>query len=74
MKLKRRGLVEQRVSEDRRVRRLHVTAAGRAFMTRMQLLVDAHEAEIVSGLRPAEREHLIALLDRVFRTVAALER
>lgn len=73
-KLKRRGLIEQRGSEDGRVRRLHVTPAGRAFMKRMTPLVASHEAEIASGLRPDERDRLIELLEKVFSTVAALER
>ena len=52
----------------------HVTPAGRAFMKRMTPLVASHEAEIASGLRPDERDRLIELLEKVFSTVAALER
>ena len=73
-KLKRRGLIEQRGTDDGRVRRLYVTPSGRAFMKRMASLIEMHEAEIASGLDPAEREQLITLLERVFSTVAALGR
>ena len=69
------GLVVQSAGDtDRRERRLHVTPAGRAFMKRMTPLVASHEAEIASGLRPDERDRLIELLEKVFSTVAALER
>jgi DNA-binding MarR family transcriptional regulator len=72
-KLKRRRLVEQRASQDKRVRKLHLTPAGRVFLRRMIPLIELHELEIASGLTPAERGQLIALLERVFAAVATLE-
>ena len=72
-KLKDRRLLEQRGTHDKRVRRLHLTAAGRAFVKRIEPLVELHEIEIASGLTPDEREQLIGLLDRVFQTVSRLE-
>jgi DNA-binding MarR family transcriptional regulator len=70
-KLKRRGLIEQRGTEDGRVRRLYVTPAGRAFLRRMAPLIAMHETEIASGLAPTERDQLMALLERVFSTVVS---
>jgi DNA-binding MarR family transcriptional regulator len=72
-KLKDRKLIEQRSSQDKRVRHLYLTPSGRDFLKRMVPLVDLHEIEIAAGLSLAERETLIALLDRVFLSVARLE-
>jgi len=71
-KLKRRNLIEQRGSDDKRVRHLHLTSAGRTFLRRMVPLIALHELEIASGLAPTEREQLIGLLERVFDAVAKL--
>lgn len=72
-RLKNRNLIEQRNTDDKRVRRLYLTPTGRAFLRRLTPLVDLHETEIVSGLDAAERQQLIELLERVFTTVSRLE-
>lgn len=73
-KLESRKLVERRAAEDRRVRRLYLTPAGRAFLKRMQPAIDLHEREIAAQLSAKERAQLIGLLTRVFETLNAMPR
>jgi DNA-binding MarR family transcriptional regulator len=69
-RLRNRSLIEKRNTDDKRVRRLYLTSAGRSFLQRLVPLVDLHELEIASGLNVEERQQLIELLQRVFATVS----
>lgn len=71
-KLESRGLIERRGTEDRRVRALHLTSAGKMFLKRMAPVLGAHERAIAAGLTVQERTELIRLLTRVFETVNAI--
>jgi DNA-binding MarR family transcriptional regulator len=64
--LEGRGLVERRADPtDRRRRPLHLTPEGRQLLGRALQLAMAHEQRVSSPLQPEEREHLIALLQRL---------
>ncbi len=65
--LERRGLAERRKSpDDKRSHSLHLTAEGRGFVERMLATWKDHEDRLVARLGGvAERDRLIALLDRV---------
>ena len=65
-KLEARGLVARRASvEDRRVNGISLTAAGTALLRRLKQRVARHEKRLVSNLTAAERETLVALLQRI---------
>ena len=65
-KLEARGLVARRASvEDRRVNGISLTAAGTALLKRLKQRVARHEKRLVSNLTAAERETLVALLQRI---------
>jgi len=67
-RLEARGLVQREASpRDRRSHALHLSAKGKALLHELTAIVRAHEDHIVGDLEPAERETLIALLDRVGR-------
>jgi len=64
--LEQRGLVERRADpEDRRVRALYLTPAGREALARAREVARQHEAELTEGLSGPERERLVALLRKV---------
>lgn len=64
--LERRGLVERRVDpKDRRVRALHLTAAGREALARGREVARRHEEELTQGMSEAEQEQLTRLLRKV---------
>ncbi|ATN36875.1 hypothetical protein ACO34A_24165 (plasmid) [Rhizobium sp. ACO-34A] len=68
-----RGLVERRVApDDRRVRRLHLTPAGRAEVTRIRQLLLAAEAELLSDSSDDEIADLLRVLDRIALRIEAL--
>lgn len=66
-KLEGRGLVERRpAGDDRRANALHLTPAGEAFVARARSLHDGMEQALIDRLGgPAERDRLLALLDRL---------
>jgi DNA-binding MarR family transcriptional regulator len=65
-KLEARGYVMRRAAEhDRRVNGLWLTPNGGALLRALKRRVLAHEARILSGLTPAERGQLLALLSRL---------
>lgn len=66
-KLEGRGLVERRpADEDRRANALHLTQAGEAFVKRARGLHDGMEHTLIDRLGgPAERDKLLALLERL---------
>ncbi|HZT66686.1 MAG TPA: MarR family transcriptional regulator [Acidimicrobiales bacterium] len=64
--LEQRGLVERRANpSDRRVRALHVTAAGRKTLAAAGRLAMEHETRLCEPLQPGERQALIAMLQRL---------
>jgi DNA-binding MarR family transcriptional regulator len=63
--LERQGLVERtRDPGDRRRSVVKLTAAGRKALERADELADATVAEMLGGLDRADREELLALLQR----------
>jgi DNA-binding MarR family transcriptional regulator len=64
--LEQRGLLRRRPDpRDRRVRTLHLTRDGRRLLGKIMEVGLEHERQLCSGLQPAEREQLIALLSRL---------
>jgi DNA-binding MarR family transcriptional regulator len=64
--LEDRGLLERRLNpNDRRVRALYLTAAGRDLLGRAFALAVEHEQRLTSDLSPDERQQLLDLLARV---------
>ena len=65
-KLEARRLVERRASsEDRRVNGLWLTSEGSALLRQLKQRVARHEQRLARGLTTAERETLVALLQRI---------
>lgn len=61
--LERAGLANRRPHpQDRRAREVLVTPKGRRTLTRARELAEQVEADVLRGLAPAERRHLITLL------------
>ncbi len=62
-----RGLIERRAaSEDKRANALHLTPAGKRFLSRARKLHDSLERELTERLGgEAERDSLLALLARL---------
>ena len=71
-RLEEQGLVERSAdADDRRAKRVSLTRAGRALITR---IFDGHKAHLdtaAGGLTRAERETLIALLKKLGATAQA---
>ena len=66
------GLVERRPDlNDRRARRLHLTAKSRAKLTRLRERLDTMVDEILVGLSVADREEFVRLLTVVRTNLAA---
>lgn len=66
--LERRGLIDRRPDpDDRRSLVLHLTAAGRRMMSRLERAVLRAEIDATAMLTDAERETLISLLRRIHR-------
>lgn len=65
--LENRDLVERLpLATDRRANALHLTATGAAFLSRIRLMHDEMEEDIVTQLGgPAARDKLFALLERL---------
>lgn len=64
--LERRGLIERRPHpSDRRVRALYLTAEGRDLLARGRRIADEHERDLASGLSKANRDRLVALLQKL---------
>lgn len=65
-RLQAKGLILRSISKaDRRARCLEVTPAGIALLEDLTPVVDAVQADILSGLEPEEREIFVALLKKV---------
>lgn len=66
------GLVERRPDpEDRRARRLHLTATSRKMVERLQAEVDALVADMLAGLSSAERAEFHRLLSLIGQNLSA---
>jgi DNA-binding MarR family transcriptional regulator len=64
--LERRGLVERRPHPgDRRVHALYLTDEGRELLGRARRIAHEHEQEITRGFSAADRERLVALLQKI---------
>jgi len=64
--LEAQALVERAPAPaDRRSHALRLSAAGTEALRKLELAVRAHENAVASGLGPAERRRLIALLKRI---------
>jgi DNA-binding MarR family transcriptional regulator len=65
--MEKRGLAERRRGDsDRRTFRLYLTLEGEGFVARMHEVWQAHERRFVDRLGgEAERDRLIAMLDRI---------
>ncbi|HET8529260.1 MAG TPA: MarR family transcriptional regulator, partial [Gaiellaceae bacterium] len=64
--LEQRGLLERRADpSDRRVRTLHLTAAGRRTLEDAYEVAVAHEEKVSGGLSDEEREQLLGYLRRL---------
>jgi DNA-binding MarR family transcriptional regulator len=68
--LEKRGLLERRPhARDRRVRNLHLTAAGKKLLKQAERQAEQFDREVAEQLGEAERERLLDLLDRVAASV-----
>jgi DNA-binding MarR family transcriptional regulator len=66
--LEQRGLVERRRNpDDRRLYAVHLTEAGRRFMTELGRVAREHDDALLDGLDAGERVQLHDLLTRVAR-------
>ena len=64
--LEQRGLVERRPdSSDRRVRALHLTGDGHEILGRGRKIALECEEEIAAGMSQADRDRLVALLQKL---------
>lgn len=64
--LERRNLVERRRHPaDRRAHAIHLTAAARKLVPRVEAILDACDDELLGVLSPAERRTIIELMQRV---------
>jgi DNA-binding MarR family transcriptional regulator len=63
--LENRGLVERRRGEDRRTNGLWLTAEGRTRVGGLKRRILRHERRIAARLTGAERDQLIALLEKL---------
>jgi DNA-binding MarR family transcriptional regulator len=64
--LERRGLLERQPhARDRRVRNLHLTAAGKKLLKQVQREAQQFDREVTGPFDEGERQQLLELLDRV---------
>jgi len=64
--LEQRGLIERRPHpSDRRIRTLYLTAEGRNVLARGRKVAAEHETELMHGLSKADRDRLVALLQKL---------
>jgi DNA-binding MarR family transcriptional regulator len=63
--LEGRRLIERRRGDDRRTNGLWLTPEGRRTVNRLKRRIQTHERRVASRLSAAEREQLIALLEKL---------
>ncbi len=74
-RLEEAGWVRRAVDrQDRRAKRVHLTAAGALRVEQMQARSHAMSERILAGLAPDERNHLEALLHKVKHNLMGLAR
>jgi len=68
------GWIERRADPaDRRAHCLYLLEAAKPVVNRMWKIADRVRNEALSALSMSEREHLIELLERIHRTLSALD-
>lgn len=68
------ALVERRADpEDRRARRLHLTARGRRALDEIWRLAEVARAEVFAGVSAHERDVFLDVLERIHANVCALK-
>jgi MarR family transcriptional regulator for hemolysin len=68
------GLLERRPDpDDRRARRVHLTAKAKPLLEEIWRLADLTRAETFAGIPRAEREAFIAVLERLDANLSALD-
>jgi len=63
--LENAGLIERRRGEDRRTNGLWLTRTGRGFVARLRRRIELHERRVAAHLSAAERDALLALLEKL---------
>jgi DNA-binding MarR family transcriptional regulator len=63
--LEERSLIERRRGEDRRTNGLWLTRPGRGLLVRLKKRIEQHERRVAGRLTAAERDQLIALLEKL---------
>lgn len=64
--LERRGLLERKPhARDRRVRNLHLTAAGKKLLRQAERLAEGFDRKVSAPLKEPETRQLVDLLDRI---------
>jgi DNA-binding MarR family transcriptional regulator len=63
--LEERGLIERRRGVDRRTNGLWLTRGGRTLAARLRRRIERHEARVAARLNAAERQQLLALLEKL---------
>jgi len=72
--LEQRRLLERRPNPaDRRVRALYLTDEGRQLLVEVMKISAEHERDLTRGLAPADREQLVALLNRLAASLGLIE-
>ncbi|HEY6482176.1 MAG TPA: MarR family transcriptional regulator [Steroidobacteraceae bacterium] len=68
------GLLERRPDpEDRRARRLHLTAKAKPVLEQIWQLSDATRAETFAGVSRTDRERVISVLERMYANLCTLQ-
>jgi DNA-binding MarR family transcriptional regulator len=63
--LEERKLIERRRGVDRRTNGLWLTRSGRVLAARLRRRIERHEARVAAHLSSAERQQLLALLEKL---------
>ena len=63
--LQAKELIERRRGEDRRTNGLWLTRAGRSLVGSLKQRIRVHERRVASRLSAADRDHLLALLEKL---------
>jgi len=58
-------LIERRRGEDRRTNGLWLTRPGRSVVASLKQRIRVHERRVASRLSAADRDHLLALLEKL---------
>jgi DNA-binding MarR family transcriptional regulator len=64
--LEQRGLVERRPDpDDRRIRALYLTPAGKKVLAKGRRIATRHEEELTRGMSASDKKRLVAILQRL---------